>query len=254
MVRPLVAPFTKCKAPRFNPFKDRVAKKQMAAALKVRIAEANSRGRKHHKQRMSERQKRAQESRGKAPAVKRKQPVQLSDGVPKRQRSVQPPQLSAQQEAVRQAAAATAASASAAAEATTAAWASQKTLTQQLAQQARVSAAEAAQNAARLEAEACAEQAGLRAACQEYARLKRTIALCLEVFRAKRGRDPRDMREITEPHRRAWKRRIELRREFPGRPWEAYAEQGSVGAEAPSNLPSVIAYQPSAAACMSAGF
>ena len=59
----MVAPFSKCKEPRFNPFKDKKVKRARLAKMKERLKEAQSRGRKHHKNRMTERQKRALEAR-----------------------------------------------------------------------------------------------------------------------------------------------------------------------------------------------
>ena len=171
---------------------------------------------------------------------------------PQKAPRVERPQLSAEQEAVRQAAAATVSSTSSTTDATTAAWAAQRTMTEQLAQQARAAATEAAKNAAVLEAQACAEQERVRAACDEYVQLRCAIARFNEVFKARHGREPRSLREVTVPHRKAWERRVELRKEFPGRPWGDAGAQPmhSIGPTDPSALPSAPV-PPTAAANLS---
>ena len=79
--------------------------------------------------------------------------------------------------------------------------------------------AEAAKAAAELEAQAAIEAERVNAAVAEYNALRRTIRMDSNAFKSRHGREPKSLSECSARYRAAWKRRVELRREFPGRPW-----------------------------------
>ena len=91
--------------------------------------------------------------------------------------------------------------------------------TEALAKDARQKAAEAAQAATELEAQAAVESRRVDAAVAEYQTLKSIIKKGYAGFRAQTGHEPRKLSECPDDVRAAWKRRMELRREFPSRPW-----------------------------------
>ena len=92
-------------------------------------------------------------------------------------------------------------------------------MTEQLAARARSEACAKAKEAQELEARAYREKEAVKWAVQEYNRLVQVFAKHREAFIARHGREPTKMRELNSSHRNAWNRRLELRKEFPGRPW-----------------------------------
>ena len=190
------------------------------------------------------------------PRRKRSNPSAAVDGeyLRQQQRRAAPapvmlPQLSEEQRAAQQAAT-DAAGAQAASQARVAAW----TATQALAAEAQRAANAAIETASRLEAEAKIEQQKIEAACVEYNALRRTIKLCTDAFKARHGREPKSLREVSDRHRDAWKRRVELRKEYPGRPWgDAVEVPPMSSAQAMPPLPRLRA-PPSAASNLSMTF